>query len=103
MTVSNPLGCTTNGLDKRIRTFDPLVPSQALYQTELHPDINGRDGIDGTFEYPPSNKSYTPMQGTHVAYPILLVPTGYVLRYSLYDLVHELFYLVMEEGIAPSH
>lgn len=44
LTVSNPLGCTICGLDKRIRTFDPLVPSQVLYQTELHPDNNGRDG-----------------------------------------------------------
>ena len=44
LTVSNPLGCTICGLDKRIRTFDPLGPSQVLYQTELHPDNNGRDG-----------------------------------------------------------
>ena len=42
------------------------------------------------------------MQGTHVAYPILLVPTDYVPRYSLYNLVHELIHMVMDEGIAPS-
>lgn len=39
LTVSNPHGCTICGLDKRIRTFDPLVPSQVLCQTELHPEI----------------------------------------------------------------
>ena len=39
LAVSNPLGCTICGLDKRIRTFDPLVPSQVLCQTELHPEI----------------------------------------------------------------
>lgn len=42
------------------------------------------------------------MQGTHVAYPILLVPTDYVPRYSLYNLVHELIHMAMDEGIAPS-
>ena len=27
-----------NGRDDRIRTYDPLVPNQVLYQAELHPD-----------------------------------------------------------------
>ena len=30
----------TNGRSDRIRTYDPLVPSQVLYQTELRPDFN---------------------------------------------------------------
>ncbi len=30
-------GCK-NGRSNRIRTYDPLVPSQVLYQTELCPD-----------------------------------------------------------------
>ena len=30
-----------NGRDDRIRTYDPLVPNQVLYQAELHPDIYG--------------------------------------------------------------
>ena len=29
-----------NGRSDRIRTYDPLVPSQVLYQTELRPDFN---------------------------------------------------------------
>lgn len=33
---------------------------------------------------------------------MLLVPTGYVSRYSLYNLVHELICLVMDKGVAPS-
>ena len=28
----------------RIRTYDPLVPNQVLYQTELIPVINGPNG-----------------------------------------------------------
>ena len=28
------------GRSDRIRTYDPLVPSQVLYQTELRPDFN---------------------------------------------------------------
>ncbi len=29
-----------SGRGERIRTFDILVPNQALYQTELHPETN---------------------------------------------------------------
>ena len=29
------------GLDDRIWTYDNLIPNQALYQTELHPDNVG--------------------------------------------------------------
>ena len=30
-----------SGRGERIRTFDILVPNQALYQTELHPETKG--------------------------------------------------------------
>ena len=30
-----------NGREDRIRTCDPLVPNQVLYQAELHPVMNG--------------------------------------------------------------
>ena len=33
------------GRDSRIRTCDPLIPNQALYQAELYPDNGGEYGI----------------------------------------------------------
>ena len=38
----------TNGRGDRIRTYDLLVPNQALYQTKLHPAT----GFDGTHALP---------------------------------------------------
>ena len=41
----SPLGNLINGREDRIRTCDPLVPNQVLYQAEPLPVLNG--GPDG--------------------------------------------------------
>ena len=52
----------SSGPDDTIRTCDLLVPNQALYQTELHPDVVGLSGIE-----PPTSR-LSGVRSNHLSY-----------------------------------
>lgn len=109
--ASRPFGHTTYMV--WIKGFEPLAPwSQAKCSTKLsyiQKIMVGMARLELARDS--SQRSLSPLRlpipphpyARHArSVPDTLVPTNYVPRYSLYNLVHELICMVMDEGIAPS-
>jgi hypothetical protein len=90
-----------NGREDRIRTCDPLVPNQVLYQAELLPVINGAPG---------RSRIHNLLIRSQTLYPIEL--RAHILKVSFYILsnskvfVNNFFWCGREDlnlhGVAPT-